>query len=141
MKRFFSSKVISFIYYRVISHLACALSLRVFIDSFGDLRLYPIGDKALSFVRKRRAAAMPRLKTCYEKQKRMIMLFPLCAVCFLLCSLILPGLQSPEHGNPLRYAAAQCWDSTGTKIETQTQLGQPEFRFLSQWETRRERRD
>lgn len=35
------------LHYRTISHLACALSLHVFIDSFGDLRLYPIGDKAL----------------------------------------------------------------------------------------------
>lgn len=61
-------------------------------------------------------------------------LFPLCALCFLLCSLILSGLQSPEHGNPLRYAAAQCWDSAGTKIETQAKLGRGEFQFLSQWE-------
>ncbi len=39
--------VMSSLYYRTISHLACVLSLHVFIDPFGDLRLYSTGDKAL----------------------------------------------------------------------------------------------
>lgn len=47
MRRSLSFTVMSSLHYRTISHLACALSLHVFIDSFGDLRLYPIGDKAL----------------------------------------------------------------------------------------------
>lgn len=66
---------------------------------------------------------------------RTYVLFPLFALCFLLCSLILPSLQSSERSDLLRYAATQYRDSAGTKTETQAKLGRVEFRFLSQWKT------